>query len=873
MGRVKFTPPPRGKGFSNIPNAQYMIASLKAKLDEDEQQEEKHLKEIKERDQKAEAKQKEIQQTQEQNLKEINMDDSIYKTKMSAMNTNVKQEVENFKAEKANILNEKSTLDSLIEFAPSLLKAGQEIRQKDWSATMEGSYNYHMTHGLPDDIKLKLELMEDANWEQGQGFEIIADNMQAEGYQPKEVQWVRFKNKAADYGRLKAYGNLALKDLVPTAKQEMLKRGITNVAEQKAFMKDFEIQYLKAHNLYDPAQRKAISADFLSEGLENVADQKRIFFNLGENAQAKEVADERAKSFSLPLQNNLNSKIINFDLAGQSVNNLYDAHRRRFNDDWTPFTPQQARDAVIEDLEDINKFPNDAHVEAALRAAQGKDNFYTQQIPLLLKKRADARKTKLENESAAEEVRWTNDIEKTKKFFKPTAEELQNGTGFNGSQEAAYNVLNHLIERYPSRAQDIQDQFGKYVEWTPQGRKDGDFSTTHYRGKWDEFRFTSEDFDDPNLPDEFKTIQKRMRVAEIENILEKANYDDRYKESVESALTNALVTEDLQRGGKIDDSYGLAKYHAENRFRACTVNTGDAANCAKTLVDEINSKSGDFTVGSYGKGGKRTSKGAKSFFEKFSPATAAATKLDVNDFTTLNKEESDAALEMLSEKEHMIHNYLFLTREQLEEVSYHVRNGYAYRYPPIVNEISALNPKYFGSPMDVFRSQVEVATRMGLLKQQKDSEGKVVKGAIDGEDFKKTWYRQTADPKAKHFIETLSTLDDVRKGITRDFRPESKHEPQFQSEQISDHTQKQPADPINLINDGSYQYDVGTVKEINNLIELSKGAVKKDQVYYDGNYFRVTGGSVEYFKNKGEENGYRYWPGEGWYKFNIRDEL
>ena len=873
MGRVKFQPPARGKGFSNIPNAQLMVAQLEKKLDRKKREDYEKLRKLKERDNEIEAKQYELDKAQEANLKQIDMSDSIHSTQMGALSTNAKQLVSNFQSEKASILNEGSGLREVLSHSGTAMNVINNVQQKDWEATMEGSYNYHMTHGLSEDQKIKLELLEDANWQMGQGFELQADKMQAEGYQPKEVEWVRGKNSASDYGRLKAYGNLALKDLVPTAKQEMLKRGITNVAEQKAFMKDFEIQYLKAHNLYDPAQRKAISADFLSEGLENVADQKRIFFNLGENAQAKEVADERAKSFSLPLQNNLNSKIINFDLAGQSVNNLYDAHRRRFNDDWTPFTPQQARDAVIEDLEDIEKFPNDAHVEAALRAAQGKDNFYTQQIPTLLKKRADARKTKLENESAAEEVRWNNDLKKTEKFFKPSAEDLQNGTGFNGSQEAAYNVLNHLIKRYPERAQDIQDQFGKYVEWTPQGRKDGDFSTTHYRGKWDEFRFTSEDFDDPNLPDEFKTIQKRMRVAEIENILDKADYDGRYKESVESALTNALVTEDLQRGGKIDDSYGLAKYHAENRFRACTVNTGDAANCATTLIEEINGKTGDFTVGSYGKGGKRTSKGAKSFFEKFSPATAAATKLDVNDFTTLNKEESDAALEMLSEKEHMIHNYLFLTREQLEEVSYHVRNGYAYRYPPIVNEISALNPKYFGSPMDVFRSQVEVATRMGLLKQQKDGEGKVVKGAIDGEDFKKTWYRQTNDPKAKHFIETLSTLDDVRKGITRDFRPESKHEPQFQSEQISDHTQKQPADPINLIDDGSYQYDASTAKEINNLIELSKGAVKKDQVYYDGNYFRVTGGSVEYFKKKGEENGYRYWPGEGWYKFNIRDEL
>ena len=558
MGRVKFQPPARGKGFSNIPNAQLMVAQLEKKLDRDKREEYEKLRKLKERDNEIEAKQYELDKAQEANLKQIDMSDSIHQVQMGALSTNAKQLVSNFQSEKASILNEGSGLRDVLQHSGTAMNVINKVQQADWEATMEGSYNYHMTHGLSEDQKIRLELLEDANWQMGQGFELQADKMQAEGYQPKEVEWVRGKNKASDYGRLKAYGNLALKDLVATAKQEMLKRGITDVAEQKAFMKDFEIEYLKAHNLYDPKQRKAISADFLSEGLEEVADQKRIFFNLGENSQAKEVADERAKSFSLPLQNNLNAKIINFDLAGQSVNNLYDAHRRRFNDDWTPFTPQQARDAVIKDLEDINKFPNDAHVEAALRAAQGKDNFYTQQIPSLLKKRADARKKKVEMEAAAEEVRWTNDIEKTKKFFKPTAEDLQNGTGFNGSQEAAYNVLNHLIERYPSRAQDIQDQFGKYVEWTPQGRKDGDFATTHYREKWDDFRFTSEDFDDPNLPDEFKTIQKRMRVAEIESILEKADYDGRYKESVESALTNALVTEDLQRGGKIDDSYGLA---------------------------------------------------------------------------------------------------------------------------------------------------------------------------------------------------------------------------------------------------------------------------------------------------------------------------
>jgi hypothetical protein len=54
------------------------------------------------------------------------------------------------------------------------------------------------------------------------------------------------------------------------------------------------------------------------------------------------------------------------------------------------------------------------------------------------------------------------------------------------------------------------------------------------------------------------------------------------------------------------------------------------------------------------------------------------------------------------------------------------------------------------------------------------------------------------------------------------------------------------------------------------MITVSKGAVNKDEILYDGNFIRTNGNTTEYFKLKGEENGYKYWPGEGWYKFNIR---
>ena len=408
MGKVKFQPA-SGKGYSNIPNAQFMIAQLEKKLDKDEREADKELEQFEARDREAEAKMLEMDRNQEANLKQINMDDSIHSVKMGAMQNNMNQEVRNFQAEKAGILA-KTGLEEVLEFAPSFLESAKKKVDKDWEATMEGSYNYHMTHGLSEDQKIRLELIEDANWEQGQGFEIIADNMQAEGYQPKEVQWVRFKNKAADYGRLKAYSNLALKDLVPTAQQEMIRRGITDPAAQKAFMKDFEIQYLKTHNLYDPEKRKAISTDFMAEGLEAVAEQKRILFNRSENVAAFDAAEKRAEGDLLPVQNNLNAKVIDYELAGQSINNLFASHKRRYKKDGTPFSAQEARDGVIKDLEDVTKFPNDAHVELALRKAQGSDNFYTQQIPELLKKRAANRESIAANKEAAEKVRFDSDV-------------------------------------------------------------------------------------------------------------------------------------------------------------------------------------------------------------------------------------------------------------------------------------------------------------------------------------------------------------------------------------------------------------------------------------------------------------------------------
>ena len=62
MGRVKFAPP-RGKGYSNIPNAQMMIAQLEKKLTKQEQDADKHLRDLKQRDKEVEQRRARCRQT------------------------------------------------------------------------------------------------------------------------------------------------------------------------------------------------------------------------------------------------------------------------------------------------------------------------------------------------------------------------------------------------------------------------------------------------------------------------------------------------------------------------------------------------------------------------------------------------------------------------------------------------------------------------------------------------------------------------------------------------------------------------------------------------------------------------------------------
>ena len=90
------------------------------------------------------------------------------------------------------------------------------------------------------------------------------------------------------------------------------------------------------------------------------------------------------------------------------------------------------------------------------------------------------------------------------------------------------------------------------------------------------------------------------------------------------------------------------------------------------------------------------------------------------------------------------------------------------------------------------------------------------------------------------------------------------------SEFVREETTQEPIDDSYKFDESEYEYNIGTVQAVNELIQKSKGEVSKDQIGFDGNFIRTTGETTEYFQLKGLENGFNYSPGDGWYKFNIR---
>lgn len=774
MAKVQFQPTMRGKGYSNLDYGAISLARLEAQLKDKANKEDKALQDRKNRDAQAAADIQTKNQKEEANLKEIqNIDGLARQTRESALTVNRAQAVQNNKAELAKIDQKHKEIEQLVGFSQSLVEAYKVSHQKDWEASYNDAFNYYMTNGQSNQTKLRMELLDDAAYTKSRGFHDIADQMAADGYTIPEVEWVRGRAKFDDYARLKADAILAGDRWQPWLEKQLLQRGITKTEDIQAFIQAATPEYLRANNLIikdENGNDQHLSTDFLSPMIERMHKARNTIINRAETRDAINQAEGRVNGYKTVLQAALTrTKDFNPITAGEAINEMFENLGRVPKADGTYKTRVEIKAEMKTILEDINIVPDDSALIEAIGAAQGKQNWYSDILPGIMATRAQNRATKEKNQAEA-----TKRIqETTMKTFDTYLKNRGKPGGWNGSRQIVKDGIEKMAksELNPNgidRAV-LQDRYGKYLETSVEGKLDGDFYTSYYSKLYNEdYNLTSEDLDDPTIPDGFVTDEIRQEVARRDAILDKADYQNLHKDRIEGQLKNAIVTQNLaERPTALDPSYFVKLEEAKAQWRKCTVTTEDAEACTVSLTDQIERESktpqGKYGVTKYSDDGNERQ---ANYFTQAAPASLQNAKKSKNDYTPLNSSEKAEVARSLAEDPTLINRRLFLSVDQIKTASARIKAGQPFRYPQLLIDLEKILP---GTAMELFRAQIKVAESEGLLE----------KHDLDVEDFRRVWHTQTGDPQGKHIIKTLDTLVDVQKTLQWTMNPASTRDPRF----------------------------------------------------------------------------------------------
>lgn len=776
MAKVQFQPSMRGKGYSNLDFGAISLARLEAKLKDDDNKRERALQDRKNQDAQAAANIQTVNQKEEANLKQIQGIDGLARqTRESALQVNRAQAVQNNKAELAKIESKGKEIQDLIGYSKTLFEAYQTSEKKDWEASYNAALNYYVANGQSDATKLRMELLEDSAYDMNQGFHLKADQMIIDGHTAPEVEWVRGRSKFDDMARLKADAIIAGDKWQPWLEKQLSDRGITKTEDIQTFIQYAIPEYLRANNLIvkdENGNDQYLSADFLSPMIERMHKGRRTIVARAELRDAIDNAENRVNGYKTVLKASLTrTKDFNPVTGGEAINEMFENLGRVPKADGTYKTKAEIKAEMKTILEDINIVPDDSALIEAIAAAQGKNNWYSDILPGILATRAQNTTTKKKNQAEATKRLQ----ESTMKTFDTYLKNRGKTGGWNGSRQIVKDGIEKMAksELNPNgidRAV-LQDRYGKYLETSVEGKLDGDWYTSHYNKLYKEdYNLTSEELDDPTIPDGFVTDEIRQEVARRDAILDKADYKNLHKDRIEGQLKNAIVTQNLaERPTALDPSYFVKLEQAKAQWRKCTVTTEDAEACTVSLTEQIERESktpqGKYGVTKYSDDGNERQ---ANYFTQAAPAALQNAKKSKNDYTPLNSAEKAEISGSLAKDPTLINKRLFLSVDQIKTASARIKAGQPFRYPQLLLDLEKILP---GTAMEFFRSQIKVAESEGLLK----------KHDLDVEDFRRVWHTQTGDPQGKHIIKTLDTLVDVQKTLQWTMNPQSTRDPRFMS--------------------------------------------------------------------------------------------
>ena len=754
MAKAKFQGYAIGKGFSNIDPGYSALTRLQEKQNQDLANLKQAEKDRRDRDLQAEADLARVMKNEEANRKEIYIEDKVFSTRERALQVNKEIFVQNERAKIKSIDDKQKAFEQIIGFSKQAVEDFKKIKEKDWEATMNASYNYHMTHAISLEDQLRIDLMEDELFKRGANFEAIADRMREEGYTNEEIHYVRGKNSASDYGRLKAYSVQAGLRWQEFATSELARMGITDKVEQEAALDALRIKYLKAHKLY------GVSSDFLEPMFQRMrAGTSQLLAKTQLRNDVEFTQRRTAESLE---------QLVAFQ-SPDSLNNAFLARTRELNPKTgTTFTKAEAKQWIFDTLANVNMFPDDEKVMNLLQNTDmlhmnkkwGDDvnQLFVNDLIDNRVKNKDAIKTQTE---LAVKQKKEEILTKTRDFFNDPMR-------WNGNEKVGLQIIQEL--KGQGFTNNELAEFLPYLDQSVSARADGDEWRKIINDAATANTLTSEDLNQPWVPHDLKVKYWDQAIAN-DALFKNVNFED-----VEKTLADSLrqSLNDLSLESALHPSFRLAKAKAVSNFRSIYKETGNREAAIQAVQLQI--EKGKFEKGKLGSGDfivqppERWS-GDQSFFSRFTPGSHQYAPPVIASNTW---DERKAIMEDLIKDPTLLDKKLFIHPDDLKEIAKAIKEQRSYRLPEIVFDIYKSDKDKYGSPTEVWQGQLELAVKQGILEEHN----------LKVEDFRYTLFRDVNDPTAKKMIDDIRTKGDFLKTIQVIRNPQSTRDPRYMSNTV-----------------------------------------------------------------------------------------
>ena len=593
-------------------------------------------------------------------------------TRKAAVDTNARIAVQN---EINRSKTAENTFKSLAQFSTTISESLMEYKKvKDENDMLDG-YMEAAASGLPMDRQIAQQNGEALLKQSGEAQDQVAEGFQQRGAPPEVVMNLLSGNKARDYGRLKAYMEMATVEFPNWAKDRLDEMGASTAADRAAAMRGLFGEFLQANGLF------GLKADFMASGL---IKMRGAYNTLIDEARK---ADTISKSETIrddSLENLYRSKSGEaFTDAFRSVARTYDTDGR------TPIGMSRARGILFKELSDTTRY-TDQDVERILTEAMTdngqsfKDRFGRDYDDLIKNRKTDSQAEF--NLSQAEERQQEKAAEKS---LLQWVDE-----NWDGSQETLEDIIKEAeIKGIPT------DRLKAHLARSNE-QQNVDFWKRQFDNAYEQGTLTLDDVDQPGVPWDVRK-EYRERAKEQERLRGEAGVSqETLKGEFTDLLKSKVVGESTDRAPhhstKAAADYALRLYNQKFKQYSKTMEPGKAAEQARNdVLNAINSNTGKFAVV-----GSADAKGTQAFFSAFTPGKhpGAPSPLDIID--------ASSVIRQVRTNPALIDQKVLISPGLLQDINNRINSGKPFSIPSVLSDLAG---PLGMSPADVLNAQLRAA--------------------------------------------------------------------------------------------------------------------------------------------------------------------